>query len=242
MSFLRKNFFTLVPIGLWILIFLGIWYLTNQYGVTAGQVIYGISQFLATPPLGPLIYLIMYIPQAIMLLPYPVLLVAAGFIYGPVWGFVMAIIGTVISTMTAYVVGIFYGPNLLPLIKSQSKIYQFAASLKLHGFAAVMTMRLFLLPLNLVSYFAGVMEIEKKAYIAATLLGIIFSVAGYVLIGSSLQWNTTTQEFNFDFRWLVISLIILAISPFIGWLMYRRQLAKDASLPPQEQPPQQSAI
>ncbi len=241
MSFIRKNFFSLAPIGLWILIFLGVWYLTKTYSVTAGQVIYQVSQFLATPPLGPLIYLAMYVPQAIMLLPYPVLLMAAGFIYGPVGGFVMAIIGTVISVMTAYVVGIFYGPNLLPLIKSQSKIYQFASSLKLHGFAAVMTMRLFLLPLNLVSYFAGVMAIEKKAYIVATLLGIIFSVTGYVLIGSSLQWDETTLKFNFNLTWLAISVVILLISPFIGWLTYRRQLSHDPQPPSQEQPPEQSA-
>lgn len=130
--------------------------------------------------IGPLIFIAIYTVRPLIFFSSAVLTLAAGFLFGPVWGFVYALTGSSLSSVLAYAIGYFFGENILDDNDEQSFIQRYASRMRQNSFETVLLMRFLFLPFDLVSYLAGFLRIDLKAFLLASILGSIpggFSVA-----------------------------------------------------------------
>jgi uncharacterized membrane protein YdjX (TVP38/TMEM64 family) len=223
MSFIQKHKLELVPLILWLLMLVGLWLYARQNNLTLLDLLEQLNDLLTSIPLGPIIFLALFLVRSVLFLPIFLLLVAVGYYYGPFWGIIIGLIGTMVSAMVAYFISAFYGSSFLPVIKERPKIYQYADGLKQNTFKTVSVLRLFFVQFDLVSYLAGLLQVRWSAYCGSTFLGTLPFTIGLVLIGVSIQWQKASEWPEIRPWPLGLGLIIFLSSPVIGWFVYRRK-------------------
>ncbi len=136
---------------------------------------------------GPLLFIAIYTLRPLILFPATVLTLGAGLVFGPVLGVLYTIIGSNMSAMLAFVVGRFLGDGLLDGERTQGIVQSYANRLRRNSFQTVLIMRFILLPYDLVNYLCGVLQIDWKAYLLATIIGSLPATVAVVLAGSSIK-------------------------------------------------------
>jgi uncharacterized membrane protein YdjX (TVP38/TMEM64 family) len=79
-----------------------------------------------------------------------------------------------------------------------------------------MIMRFILLPYDLVNYLCGVLRIDWRAYLLATIIGSLPGTFAFVLAGASLKGDLTQGLPSLDPRVLAASVVLLLISLLIS--------------------------
>jgi uncharacterized membrane protein YdjX (TVP38/TMEM64 family) len=195
----------------------------RKNNLTLLDILERLDYLLSSIPLGPIIFMAIFLIRSVLFLPIFLLLVAVGYYYGPFWGIIIGVIGTTLSAMVAYFISSFYGSSFLPVIKERPKIYQYADGLKQNTFKTVSVMRLFFVQFDLVSYLAGLLRVPWPAYCSSTFLGTLPFTIGLVLIGVSIHWQRASEWPEVQLWPLGLGLIIFLSSPVIGWFVYRRK-------------------
>ncbi len=130
-----------------------------------------VSQFGAWGPI--VVILCMIFQMFLIVVPTPILMVAAILAYGPYWGSVLIIGAIFCASSIGYAIGRYFGADLiLKLIgeKSQKKIEGFIDD---YGFWAVIVTRLSpFLSNDAISFVGGILKMGYWKFIGATLLGI----------------------------------------------------------------------
>jgi uncharacterized membrane protein YdjX (TVP38/TMEM64 family) len=222
-SFIQKHKLELVPLIVWLFMLAGLWLYARQNNLTLVDILKQLNDLLTSIPLGPIILLAIFLIRPLLFLPIFLLLVVVGYLYGPFWGIIMGVTGTMLSAMVAFFVSSFYGSNFLPVIQERPKIYQYADGIKQNTFKTVSVMRLFFVQFDLVSYLAGLLRVPWTAYCGSTFLGTLPFTIGLVLIGVSIHWQKTSEWLEIRPWPLGLGLIIFLSSPVIGWFVYRRK-------------------
>jgi uncharacterized membrane protein YdjX (TVP38/TMEM64 family) len=96
-----------------------------------------------------------------------------------------------------------------------------------NSFETVLIMRFIFLPYDLVNYLAGILRIDWKAFILATILGSIPGTIAFVSFGASIDIKELaagkTPEFN---PWVLgFGLVILLVSLAISRYFKKRETA-----------------
>ena len=179
---------------------------------------------------GPLIYIGLYALRPLIFFPATLLTLTSGSIFGAgsLFNLVLAVLYTAIgantSAMIAYLVGRFFGQGLLQEQKggagTAGLIQGYAERMRNNSFETVLIMRFIFLPYDLVNYLAGILRIDWKAFLLATILGSIPGTIAFVAFGASIDIKELaagkTPQFN---PWvlgfgLAILLVSLAISRY----------------------------
>lgn len=219
---MRKHQQKLIPLGLWLAIVGSFWIFAQQHNLTPVELVQQLSHFLAASSYGPLVFLAIFFIRPLLLFPNSVLMLLAGFLYGPLLGLVLAVVGETISAMVAYGIGLYFGVGLFRTEK-KNKLSQYIDALKDNGFDAVLVMRLILLNVDLVSYSAGIFHVNWLPFLGATVLGSLAGTAAYVLAGASIEGEFIGELPEFD-PWLIITAAILfASSLLLAWYVRRRR-------------------
>lgn len=195
-SFMAQHWQKLVALLLWAAL-LGayFWYTTaNNLGpLEAGRQLVEIMQ---NSPYGPLIYIAIYALRPLIFFSATVLTLAGGFVFGPAWGIFYTIIASNTSAMVAYTIGRYFGQDALESDESEGIIQRYASRMRNNSFETVLIMRFIFLPYDLVSYLAGFLRIDWKAFLLATALGSIPGTISFVLVGASSGLTEEGLEFN----------------------------------------------
>jgi len=149
------------------------------------QAVQSLLNFFSNSLWGPIIYILVYAIRPLILFPATLVSLAAGFVFGPIWGVVMVIIASNISSSIAYLVGRFFGQGLVPT--GEGWVARYAERMRLNSFETVLTMRFIFLPYDLVSYLAGFLRIRYWPFILATALGSVPGTIAFVGFGASIQ-------------------------------------------------------
>jgi len=177
---------------------------------------------------GPLIFLLAYATRPIFLFSAGLLSVAGGFLFGPLWGIIYTVIASNLSAMVAYMIGRFFGSNLLDDDASAGIIQNYADRMRENSFFTILTMRLAFLPYDLVNYIAAFLNIDWKPFLLATALGSLPGTIAFSLFGASLtEFDGSTPEF--DFRILAVGVGIFIISLVISRFFKQREENKTKS-------------
>ncbi len=115
-----------------------------------------------------------------VIIPITLMTLIAGGIYGPIYGFLLAMVSIFISSNVAFIISRYFGRSLVERIikKRAEKI-----NLKIgkNGFKIIFIMRISgVFPLDMVSYAAGLTKVRYRDFLLATILGTMpetFSVA-----------------------------------------------------------------
>ena len=223
MSIIQKNKQKLISLTLWLIIVGGFWLYAQQNNLSPTEIVQELSYLLQTNSLGPLIFMAIFLIRPLLFFPNSVLMLLAGFLYGPLLGLVLGLAGGTISAMIAYGIGLHFGSGLSQVEESRNRLGQYADVLKRKGFEAVLVMRLLLFNVDLVSYFAGILQVNWLSFLGATVLGSLAGTTAYILAGASIEGDFIGQLSEPDPLLLSMAATLFVGSLVIAWFVLRRQ-------------------
>ncbi len=224
-SFLERHWQKLVAVVLWLAV-IGtyVWYTTSS-GI-------GIFNFLEVGRrllevmsgnlvIGALIYIGVYMLRPLIFFSAGILTLLGGAVFGPVWGIIFTIIGGNLSAMVAYVIGYFFGEGIINLDESEGILKRYADRMRNNTFETVLIMRVIYLPYDLVNYLGGLLRVDWKAFLLATILGNLPGTVSFVLVGASS--GLSEGNLSFDWRVFAIGIVLGAAGFFLARFVRSRQ-------------------
>ena len=230
--FLQQHIPKIVAALFWLLLIGGYTYYYQANNLTTETAILEIVDLLSSP-WGPLLYILIYAARPLIFFSAAVLTVASGSIFGTgsVVNLALAVLYTVIgsnlSAMVAYLVGRFFGEGIVkePTGEEANLMQRYADRMRKNSFETVLIMRFLFLPYDLVNYLAGILRIDWKSFILATMLGSIPGTIAFVSFGASIDVKQLArgETPEFDPWVLVFGAIIFVISIVISRIFKRRE-------------------
>jgi uncharacterized membrane protein YdjX (TVP38/TMEM64 family) len=139
------------------------------------------------PVLAPLIFLGVYAAAPTLFLPAIPLTLAAGFLWGPFWGVVLALIGATLGACPPFFLARHLFQDAIRTKVTPERWTWFQDRVARHGWKAVAFTRLVpLFPFNLLNYLFGLTPIPFMPYLAATALFMLPGTIAFTAFGSSL--------------------------------------------------------
>ena len=137
-------------------------------------------------PLGMGVFALAYVFTTILMLPGLIFTLSAGFLYGPLYGFLIVSPASVVGATCAFLLGRYaFGDWVNAKIAKNQKFTNISEAVAREGFKIVFLLRLSpLFPFNLLNYGLGLTKVSTTRYILASFLGMIPGTFMYVYIGS----------------------------------------------------------
>jgi uncharacterized membrane protein YdjX (TVP38/TMEM64 family) len=176
-----------VALAFWVLAFAAYQWYAWQHDLSPLDAVQRLIDFFSASSYGPLLFILIYALRPLLLFPATLLTIAAGFVFGPILGVVLIVIGSNASALLAYVVGRFFGQGLLREGKAGGIVQRYTTRLREHSFETVFLLRLLFAPYDLVNYLAGFLRIPWVPFIVATALGALPGTLAFTLFGASIE-------------------------------------------------------
>lgn len=137
--------------------------------------------FLAAPA-----YFIFLIVAVVLMFPVWGVLMIGGYLFGAVWGGLLAWLAYQIGALLAFLFARTIGRDWVTNRFSHSENFRkFETNISKNGFKAILLMRgMLVFPANLINLFAGISAIKKPSYIVATAVGSIPLTLFYTFLGA----------------------------------------------------------
>ncbi len=217
----------MVALLLWAVIVGGYYLYSRQNELTIAGSLTKLAEVMTSSLYGPLFYILLYALRPLLFFPATILTLMGGFLFGPI-GIIYTVIGSNASAMAAYTVGRYFGGDLLSDDENSSGLQKYIGRMRENSFETVLIMRLIFLPYDLVNYAAGFLQINWKAFLAATAIGSIPGTISFVLLGAS--FGTLDELLSGDIHvepiTFISSIALIAISIGISQYMKRREGAR----------------
>jgi uncharacterized membrane protein YdjX (TVP38/TMEM64 family) len=156
--------------------------------------------------LGPIVLILAMAAQMfLMFVPNLLMFTIAIICYGPIWGSLISLIGVFCSSSIGYAIGKTLGPRAIDRFLSQKTQDKIAAFVHRYGFKAITIARLSSLGTDSLGFAAGILEMNYKKFMIATMAGITPVVGAIAIFGK----NGTAEK---GLLWMAgISLVALII-------------------------------
>jgi uncharacterized membrane protein YdjX (TVP38/TMEM64 family) len=215
-------------LSIWlILLTLAVWFWW-RIGIPPTEVPLRLEAWLRQFGLGQaaLCYVIFYALRPLVLFPASLLTITSGLLFGPWLGILFTIIGENASANVAFLLGRWFGRDWVAQHES-ARMQQWDTRLRENGLVTVLLMRLLYLPFDAVNYGCGLTSMRHRDFFFGTLIGILPSLIGFVLLGGAAHAG--------EHRPLVIfglSLGFIVLGLLLARLLKNRGPGDDLSGPP----------
>jgi len=136
--------------------------------------------------LGPIVLIAAMTAQMFMfVIPNLLLFIIAILCYGPIWGSMICLGGVFISSSFGYLIGKKLGPGAIDRVVSEKAQVRISDFVKRYGAKAVGILRLSSLASDGLGFVAGILEMEYKKFIIATMSGIFPVVLLTAIFGNN---------------------------------------------------------
>jgi len=136
--------------------------------------------------LGPIVLILAMAAQMFLLFIPNLLMFAIAIIcYGPIWGSLICLTGVFASSSLGYVIGKTLGPKAIDKFVSQKSQDKIAVFVQRYGFKAITIARLSSLGTDSIGFAAGILEMNYKKFIIATMSGTIPVIGVIAIFGKS---------------------------------------------------------
>ena len=143
---------------------------------------------------APLAVMGVYASTSLVIFPLSILVAVTGLIFGPAWGFVYALLGTLSASVATYWVGRAVGRDAL-LRHGGQKLNGLARLLAGRGVRTMVFFNLLpLAPFTSTNMLAGACHLRFRDYMVGSTLGIAPGLLGVTLLGSQLGSLMTAQS------------------------------------------------
>ena len=185
------------------------------------------AQVRAAGALGPIALLLLLVLQCVVApLPSEPLMVAAGFVYGAPWGFVIAWLGVIAGAVLCFGLARWFGRAFAARFVSPQKLALLdgfdEGSARTATFFAVLSLRLFAFTVfDVVSYGCGLISFSFRWFLLATAIGAVPKVFVFTYFGANVGARPSWVD------WTIAggSLGVLLVVP---WLVRARRRARIA--------------
>jgi len=136
--------------------------------------------------LGVLVYAVVYITAIVAMAPGLMLTLAAGFIWGPLMGALVAWPSSLLAATTAFVVGRYLARTYIEQRFGNRALFRaIERATALHGLKIVILLRLSpVAPFGLLNYGFGLTQLKTRSYALATGIGLLPMTFLYAYVGS----------------------------------------------------------
>lgn len=132
---------------------------------------------------GPIAYILLYTLRTLTFFSATAFTIASGLIFGPYWGIFYTIIAENLSANFAFVVGKYFGEDIIRKAGKKISFFPKGDLFKENGFMTVLMMRLLFFPFDWVGYLAGAYSLRMRDFAAATFIGTLPGLIAFVAIG-----------------------------------------------------------
>lgn len=210
---------------LWAILIGGYLWYSNVNNLGPLEAVRQLLDLFRTSAIGPLIYLAIYMVRPLIFFSAAVLTLAAGFVFGPVWGIIYSTLGGNLSASLAYFIGYFFGAGVLEDDGTDGILQRYARRMRRSSFETVLIMRFLFLPFDAVSYLAGFLRVDWKSFAFATFLGSIPGGVAIALAGASGEFDEGGLSLN---PWvLAVAVVLFVLSLLFSRYMRRREQARE---------------
>lgn len=159
---------------------------------------------------GPALYIISNALRPFVLFPAMILGIAGGLAFGPLWGTIYLILGTVMGAALCFgAARVFGGDRLRHSLPQWVPLEELDNQAVNQGFRVVLLLRLApLLPWDVVSFMAGLSKVRFWPYMTATIIGSVPGAIAFCFLGDSLTQSFTKAVMT------AASLAVLAIGVY----------------------------
>ena len=165
-------------------------------------------------PWFPLAFLGAHVAVTVLPFPRTAFTLAAGLLFGPVMGIVIAVTASTLSALIAMVGVRALGWQFRSLLRYPG-VESLDDRLRARGWPAVMSLRLIpAVPFSLLNYAAGASAVQVMPYLLATMIGLIPGTSAVVILGDAMTGHI-------DPLLALVSLATAAVG--IGGLLYERR-------------------
>ncbi len=145
------------------------------------------AQVAAAGAWAPLLFVLLQAVVTITPLPRTVFTVAAGVLFGALWGLVLTITGTALAALAAYGLVRWVGEPLVARHSHRAGFAWVRARLDRSGLLAMVSLRLIpMVPFCVLNYAAGVVKVRLLPYIVGTVLGVLPGSVAIVVLGDAV--------------------------------------------------------
>ncbi len=219
----RKRGRRLAALLFWLALIGGYQLYSWQRGTTPLEAAQGLVDFMTTSPMGPLIFVGFYALSRLVVFPATLLTIVSGYVFGPVLGVVLTVLGSNAAASITYLMGRYFGVGLLDPEKRTGVVWRYAERMRNNGFESVLLMYLLYAPLDLVGLLAGFLRIDWKPFVLATMLGLMPATLSWVLLGASVE-----QDLTGGIPKLEPSMLLASAALLVGSLLLSRYLRRRA--------------
>jgi len=159
---------------------------------------------------APIVYIVLFTVVPLTLFPDSILAISGGLAFGFGWGSIYTMIGALMGGTLAFYITRTIGNSAINNLMDK----KFKGAKKYTdkmGIEVILLLRLIpLFPFDIVSYLAGLSNIEFRKYIIGTIIGTIPGILVFNNIGQQIMDLT-----SFGFIMSIVLLVILFLSSFI---------------------------
>lgn len=135
---------------------------------------------------APLLFVVLQAVVTITPLPRTVFTVAAGVLFGSLWGLVLTVLATVIAAVAAYGLVRWVGAPFAARHADRPRIRWLRARLDHSGLLAMVSLRLIpMVPFAALNYVSGLAAVRLFPYIVGTVLGVLPGTIAIVVLGDA---------------------------------------------------------
>jgi uncharacterized membrane protein YdjX (TVP38/TMEM64 family) len=210
------------------------WIVLSRLLPLEAWLIEGMAAIEALGPAGLLLFIVLYIPACVLMLPDILPNAAAGAVWGIGTGTVVVSLGrTAGSTVTFLLMRTAAGPLIDRRMKADPRFAAISAAVARRGFRFIVLLRLCpIFPVIMLNYALGMTRVRLRAYVMGTLIGMLPRTLFVAWAGSgarSLADLAAMDEWIFSGHILFYGAgfaISLGIVVYLGWKA--RQLVQEA--------------
>lgn len=136
---------------------------------------------------GAAVYTIIYVLAAVLMFPASLLTLAAGFLYGPLWGTLLVSPTSVAASTVAFLLGRSVARDWIKRrIDQNARFSAVDTAVGANGFKVVFLLRLSpIFPFTVLNYALGLTRVRLRDFIFASFLGMLPGTFLYVYLGSA---------------------------------------------------------
>ncbi len=214
-TIIKAAFFVLLIVVVPLILFL-----TNREFFAQFESIEDVEDFIAGyGHLSGLVYIVFQIFQVVIsVIPGEVFQVAAGYLFGPFWGVIYAIIGCLLGEAVAFGLARVLGQGFVRLFMSEEQFIKYQERLNSNK-AYTLCFILYLIPgipKDILCYVAGASEIKFLPFLIISMVGRLPGLIGSIVMGSLVD--------NGNYTLAAVILGIACVAAVIGFI-YRNKLS-----------------
>jgi uncharacterized membrane protein YdjX (TVP38/TMEM64 family) len=210
-----------LALGLWLTVLLGFWFYSHTQDLGPVRLVQEWTRTISESPIGPLIFFAAYAVRPLLLFPVTLLMVAAGFLFGPLTGFALGFVASLASALLGYAIARF----VLPDLPAANARRDFVRRLRERSFETILISRFLLLPGDLVNTLAGFFRIDVRAFALASAIGGLPGLTAAVLFGASFEEFTGSRP-AVDWPLFAVSATLMGGSLLVSYYLRRRRNAR----------------